>query len=110
MNDHTCSYYCQRPECIRAQRDELHKRLASLDVMERLTEENERLDLYPRWFMESNDGERTEAFVLSFASTPSDDYIFFYTLDQLGRPTPRIAHAHSKIVQGEMGGLLVRVP
>ena len=25
---HTCSYYCNRPECIKAQRDELRERLA----------------------------------------------------------------------------------
>ena len=25
---HSCSYYCQRPECIKAQRDELRDRLA----------------------------------------------------------------------------------
>jgi len=24
---HTCSYYCDRPECIRAQRDELRQKL-----------------------------------------------------------------------------------
>lgn len=26
MIEHTCSYYCERPECIRAQRDELRDR------------------------------------------------------------------------------------
>lgn len=25
---HSCSYYCDRPECIKAQRDELRERLA----------------------------------------------------------------------------------
>ena len=25
MSIHTCSYYCDRPECIRAQRDELRE-------------------------------------------------------------------------------------
>jgi len=25
--DHTCSYYCDRPECIRAQRDELGEKV-----------------------------------------------------------------------------------
>jgi len=25
--DHTCSYYCDRPECIRAQRDELREKV-----------------------------------------------------------------------------------
>ena len=27
MSIHTCSYYCDRPECIRAQRDELRQKL-----------------------------------------------------------------------------------
>jgi hypothetical protein len=25
--DHTCSYFCERPECIRAQRDELREEI-----------------------------------------------------------------------------------
>ena len=25
---HTCSYHCERPECVRAQRDELRERVA----------------------------------------------------------------------------------
>lgn len=29
-NIHSCSYYCERPECIRAQRDELRDELAEL--------------------------------------------------------------------------------
>ena len=31
MMQHTCSYYCERPECIRAQRDELRDRLEKVD-------------------------------------------------------------------------------
>jgi hypothetical protein len=27
MSIHTCSYYCDRPDCIRAQRDELRQKL-----------------------------------------------------------------------------------
>jgi len=27
MSIHTCSYYCERPECIKAQRDELRQKL-----------------------------------------------------------------------------------
>lgn len=27
MTIHSCSYYCNRPECIKAQRDELVKRI-----------------------------------------------------------------------------------
>ena len=27
---HSCSYYCDRPECIKAQRDELRERLVSM--------------------------------------------------------------------------------
>ena len=30
--EHTCSYYCERPECIRAQRDELRDRLESAEA------------------------------------------------------------------------------
>ena len=26
--DHSCSYYCERQECIKAQRDELRDRMA----------------------------------------------------------------------------------
>jgi len=29
---HTCSYYCDRPECLKAQRDELRDRLEGLDA------------------------------------------------------------------------------
>ena len=29
--EHTCSYYCERPECIRAQREELRDRLEKVD-------------------------------------------------------------------------------
>ena len=31
MSIHSCGYYCQRPECIKAQRDELVKRLELAD-------------------------------------------------------------------------------
>jgi hypothetical protein len=27
MSIHTCSYYCDRPDCIKAQRDELRQKL-----------------------------------------------------------------------------------
>ena len=30
-NEHSCSYYCDRPECIKAQRDEMRERLKRLD-------------------------------------------------------------------------------
>jgi hypothetical protein len=30
MNIHSCSYYCHRPACIKAQRDELRDKLAAL--------------------------------------------------------------------------------
>ncbi|TXH16227.1 MAG: hypothetical protein E6R03_05785, partial [Hyphomicrobiaceae bacterium] len=29
--DHSCSYFCDKPECIKAQRDELREKLAALD-------------------------------------------------------------------------------
>ena len=30
---HTCSYYCDRPECIKAQRDELRGKLFAMNGM-----------------------------------------------------------------------------
>lgn len=30
---HTCSYYCNRPECIKAQRDELRGKLFAMNGM-----------------------------------------------------------------------------
>ena len=41
MTIHSCSYYCQRPECIKAQRDELRDRLGSMtdrEIMQRALE------------------------------------------------------------------------
>jgi len=38
---HSCSYYCDRPECIKAQRDELRERLESMtdrEIMQRALE------------------------------------------------------------------------
>lgn len=32
MTTHTCSYHCDRPECIKAQRDELRKQVERLDA------------------------------------------------------------------------------
>jgi len=34
MSIHTCSYYCERPECIRAQRDELRQAIAEAEKRE----------------------------------------------------------------------------
>jgi hypothetical protein len=34
MSIHTCSYYCDRPECIRAQRDELRQKLEQAEKQE----------------------------------------------------------------------------
>jgi hypothetical protein len=34
MSIHTCSYYCERPECIRAQRDELRQKLEQAEKQE----------------------------------------------------------------------------
>jgi hypothetical protein len=34
MSIHTCSYYCDRPECIRAQRDELRQKLEQAEKRE----------------------------------------------------------------------------
>jgi hypothetical protein len=35
MSIHTCSYYCERPDCIRAQRDELRQKLEQAIQAER---------------------------------------------------------------------------
>ena len=47
---HTCSYYCDRPECIKAQRDELRQKLEQAEkrewAMQQLVDENQRLGLY----------------------------------------------------------------
>ena len=40
MNIHTCSYECERPECIKAQRDELAQRMFKL-VAEAVAAERE---------------------------------------------------------------------
>lgn len=34
MSIHTCSYYCDRPECVLAQRDELRQKLEQLEKQE----------------------------------------------------------------------------
>ncbi len=34
MSIHTCSYFCDRPECIRAQRDELRQKLEQAEKQE----------------------------------------------------------------------------
>jgi hypothetical protein len=34
MSLHTCSYYCERPDCIRAQRDELRQKLEQAEKQE----------------------------------------------------------------------------
>ncbi len=34
MSIHTCSYYCNRPECVRAQRDELRQKLEQAEEQE----------------------------------------------------------------------------
>ena len=35
MTIHSCSYYCERPECIKRQRDELREDLAGLESVRR---------------------------------------------------------------------------
>jgi hypothetical protein len=59
------------------------------------------------YYLENNDGERAPAYVIGSTKLPSGGYIFFYTLDPLGRPTARIASSDSWIVQSEMGARLV---
>jgi len=37
MSIHTCSYYCDRPECVKAQRDELRQKLEKKEKKRLLT-------------------------------------------------------------------------
>ena len=41
---HSCSYYCDRPECIKAQRDELRERLVSMNDRELMQQALEALE------------------------------------------------------------------
>jgi hypothetical protein len=37
---HSCSYFCERPECVKAQRDELRDKLAALEERLEIAETN----------------------------------------------------------------------
>ena len=66
-NIHTCSYSCERPACIKAQRDELAQRLLEL-VAEAVAAEREAcLDLVNR-----GTGEATSADVLKILHMERD--------------------------------------
>jgi hypothetical protein len=68
------------------------------------------------WYYETNDGYRTKAYFLHPHGPEIDHctrskYTFFYTLDPLGRPTPRVASCPSDIVcNTELGARLVFKP
>lgn len=68
------------------------------------------------WYYETNDGYRTKAYFLNpygpeIDHCTKDKYTFFYTLDPLGRPTPRVASYPSGIVANtELGARLVFEP
>jgi hypothetical protein len=47
MSTHTCSYYCDRPECIRAQRDELREAIAKREWVSLTVDEIK--ELYNQW-------------------------------------------------------------
>lgn len=49
MTIHSCSYYCQRPECIKAKRDELRDRLGSMTDREIMQRALEALELLARY-------------------------------------------------------------
>jgi hypothetical protein len=56
MSTHTCSYHCDRPECIRAQRDELREAIAkrkwvslTVDEIKELYNQWERDNLWEGW-------------------------------------------------------------
>ena len=38
MNVHTCSYYCERPDCIRAQRNELRQKFEQAESLDKQDE------------------------------------------------------------------------
>jgi hypothetical protein len=63
---HSCSYFCDRPECVKAQRDELRDKLAALEERLEIAETNnlndtiafnmlrkEHADL-EKWFADAN--------------------------------------------------------
>ena len=58
MSIHTCSYYCERPECVRAQRDELRQKLEQAEKQEpalwfiQYTNRHELLWSKPKWVQE----------------------------------------------------------
>lgn len=65
------------------------------------------------WYYETNDGYRTRAYRLVHSDKKEAqlEYVFFYTLDLLGRPTPRVASSPSMIVANtELGARLVFQP
>jgi hypothetical protein len=47
MSIHTCSYYCDRPECIKAQRDELREAIAKREWVSLTIDEIK--ELYNQW-------------------------------------------------------------
>jgi hypothetical protein len=47
MSTHTCSYHCDRPECIRAQRDELREAIAKREWVSLTIDEIK--ELYNQW-------------------------------------------------------------
>ena len=63
MSIHTCSYYCDRHECIRAQRDELRQKFEQAESLDKLVAENQRLGLYgtpQREWVGLTDGEMVD--------------------------------------------------
>jgi hypothetical protein len=53
---HSCSYYCERPECIKAQRDELRERLAQPEKEPEKTTDADRLD----WLQKAANARKVE--------------------------------------------------
>jgi hypothetical protein len=58
-------------------------------------------------YLETNDGYRSPAYILNSIKLPSGSYVFFFTMDDLGRPTARVASSESYIVESELGARLV---
>ena len=75
---HSCSYYCERPECIKAQRDELRERLAQAGPIDSAEKASayldarlwEFIDMAAAW-PEATPDPRTWGHVLVYTPKPS---------------------------------------
>ena len=85
---HTCSYYCTRPECIKAQRDELR-------------EANEALYKDSRELQTMLEGEREEAEALMRQALETLEWVIAYGTDDHGPSMRGTASALRERLGGE---------